>query len=136
MSASDPSARRIHLTSAVVVLATFIAGAAAGIGVTRSFGPEHRGPRGGPVHMRPPWLDVLNLTAEQQPAAQKIFDKHHEAMQAIIKESFPRVQAINETMESELKSVLTPEQQARLEEIKKLRPPMGGMPMGPPPPPQ
>ncbi len=101
--------------------------------------------------MRPPWLESLELTAEQQPAAQAIFDRHHTAMQAIIKESFPRVQAINETMENELRTLLTAEQVKRLEEMKRQRP-MGLMrpdgpgrgpperpgpppPGGPPPPP-
>ena len=83
--------------------------------------------------MRPPWLEDLKLTDEQQPAAQKIFDKYHAAMEQMVKESFPRVQAINETMENELRSVLTPEQLARLGEIKKHRPPMGGPHHGPPP---
>ncbi len=123
----QPTARRIHLTSALVVLATFIAGAAAGMGVSASFrhhphGPGPGGP-GGP--RRPPWLEELNLTAEQQPVAQKIFDKHHEAMEALIKEGFPKVQAINEAMENELRGILTPEQMTRLAEIKKHRP-MGG----------
>lgn len=141
METAEPSGRKIHLASGLVVLGVFLAGAVAGAGVLVALAPDPR-PPGPPI---PAYLAELGLSPEQQKVAVQSFEKHRGEIEAIFQEAFPRVRAINEQMESELRAVLSPEQLKRLEELKARRPAgpppgFGGPPMpqgaeGSPPPP-
>jgi Spy/CpxP family protein refolding chaperone len=124
---------RIHVASAAIVLGAFLAGAAAGAGVHAWLVPPERPrrgppPGGPPPRGLPPYLRELDLTPEQERAAQAIFERHRAAIDAVMRESMPRVQAIDEKVEEELAAILRPEQKAQLAELRKRRPP-------PPPPP-
>lgn len=127
--------RRVQWGPAFVLLGIFLAGAIAGGGVVVWLGPPLP-----PAPPRvPPHLMALGLSAEQEKKAQEIFERHRAELEAIVKESFPRVRAINDEMERELTAVLTPDQVKRLERLKAERPPdpFGRPPppgMGPPPP--
>lgn len=136
---ADPSTRRVHLWSGLVVLLVFLAGGAAGAGLMAALHPGPRfppPPRGGWL---PPYLNELQLTEDQKTRARAIFDKHHSAVEATVRETFPRIRAAQEQMERELRAVLTEGQAKKLEEIQARRPPGGpgsdphGPPFGPPP---
>ena len=140
------SARRLHLMSGLIMLGTFLAGGVAGAGLYATLKPEHGPGRGGP-RRGPQFLEELDLTADQQTKAKAIFEKHHTAVEAVMSESFPKVRAINDAMDEELKAILTPAQVTKFEELKKRRPrpgergfgpggpggPFGGPPHGPSP---
>lgn len=131
--AADSTPRRIHLLSAVIVLATFLAGAVAGVGLYRFAGPAHRrGPPGeGPP--LPPHLAGLGLSPQQARQAAQILERHRPALDAVLRESYPRVRAIVEEMHAETRAILTPEQQKRFDELDSRPPPWGGPGDGPPP---
>lgn len=117
--------------SAVLVLAlTFLAGAGTGAGLLASFGPPRRAHHG-PGRLPPPF-EELGLSAEQRRQATELFDRYRPRFEAVFAESGPKVRALREEIDAELLPILTEEQRARFEELKKQRPPPG---FGPPPPP-
>ncbi|MCA9596003.1 MAG: periplasmic heavy metal sensor [Myxococcales bacterium] len=142
---SEP--RNIRLMSALLLVGTFAAGTVTGAGIQRYFGrpppPPHH-PRGGPPMFGPLPLEQLDLSSEQQTKIRAIVEKHRPELEKILKESFPKVRAVNDEVEKELRTVLTAEQQKKLDELKRHRPPPPpggpppggfGPPGGPPPPP-
>jgi hypothetical protein len=80
----------------------------------------------------PPEWGYLNLTAEQNTRARAIADRHRPEMDAAIRSIFPQLGAIDRQMEMELRTMLTPEQAASLDQMKARRPP-GFVPGRPPP---
>ena len=145
MQPADASPVRLHLASGLVVLAIFLAGALSGAGLYRALAQPGRPPppprEGPPPRGAPPWLRELDLTAEQETQARAILDKHRPALEAILHQQFPRVRAIEDQVQSELRALLSPAQQKRLDEIRARRPgplrPDGPRPLhwdGPPPP--
>ena len=133
MPTADPTPRTIHLLSAVIVLAAFLAGAAAGVGFYRWAGPERRPgpPRGAPSPL-PPHLAGLGLSAEQAAQAERIVERHRPALDAVLRESYPRMQAIVGQMHAEVRAILTPEQRRRFDDLVSRAPPWAG-PGGPAP---
>jgi hypothetical protein len=133
MASNESSPRTIRLLTAVLLVATFAAGTVAGAGLCRWLGPG-RPPPPPPMVAGIP-LGELGLSEEQQHKALAIMERHRPELDAILRETFPKVRAINERMERELAEVLTAEQRARLERMKSERPPPPpGPPGGPPPP--
>jgi Spy/CpxP family protein refolding chaperone len=122
---AEPSPRRVQLLAAVVLLITFALGTATGAALLRHFEPQ-RGHR-----MPPPPMLVreLNLSAEQDAKVREIFERFRPRFDAVVRETFPRVRAINAEMDKEIRAVLTPEQQKRFDELK-ARAPQGGAPGG------
>lgn len=132
---TEPSPRQIRLLTALLLFGTFLSGAVAGTGLVRWMGmppPPHH------VPFLPGPPGALKLTPDQEAKARHITEHYRPQLEAILRASFPKVQAINEQMESELRQILTPEQIKVLDDIKAHRPPMppgGPMPgAGPPSP--
>jgi hypothetical protein len=133
--AVDPgsSPRKIRLLTALLLVATFAAGTVTGAGICRFLGPPPPPPPPGFVGP----LAELGLTAGQQIQARGIQERHRHELDAIIRETFPRVRAIIDQMRREVREILTPAQRARLDEIEARQPPPPppGAPPGPPGPP-
>ncbi|HVP67695.1 MAG TPA: periplasmic heavy metal sensor [Anaeromyxobacteraceae bacterium] len=121
MTPAETSPRRIHLLSAVVVLGSFLAGAVAGVGFYRWATPHGPPPR--ERSALPPHFRDLGLTPEQEARAAAILERHRPEIDAVMRETYPRMQAIVERTHNELKEILTPAQRARFEEIERRRPP-------------
>jgi Spy/CpxP family protein refolding chaperone len=131
---SDP--RRIHLWTAVVLLAVFLAGGVTGAGLvwaTRPRDPRPAGPRPR-IDGLPGPLAELGLTPEQVAKARAVVESHRAELQAAVEESFPRVRAVQDRVDAELRALLTPEQAARFDEMRRRRPPLRGPGFGGPPP--
>jgi uncharacterized membrane protein len=138
---SDP--RRLHLWTALVLLAVFLAGGVTGAGLVwamRPHDPRPAAPRPR-VEGLPGPVAELGLTPEQTARARAIFESHRAELQAAIEESFPRVRAVQDRIDAEIRALLTPEQAARFDELRKRRPPLRlpgfdgpppGGPRGPP----
>jgi hypothetical protein len=126
---NERSPRQIRLLTALLLFGTFLFGAVAGAGFSRWNLMPPPPPRPAPFLPGPP--GALKLTPEQEAKARAITEHHRPQLEALLRANFPKVQAINEQMEKELRELLTPEQIAILDDMKAHRPPM---PPGPPPP--
>jgi len=129
---TERSPRQIRLLTALLLFGTFLFGAVAGVGLSHwNLRPPH------PSRPHPPFLPgppgALNLTPVQEAKAREITERYRPQLEAILRANFPKVQALNEQMERELRALLTPEQTKILDEMKAHRPPMppgGPMPAG------
>jgi Spy/CpxP family protein refolding chaperone len=143
---SDTSPRNVRLLTALLLVGTFAAGAVTGAGILRFMGPPGPPPPGlgGPPPMFGPLpLEQLGLSQDQQNEVHEILERHRPELETILRESFPKVRAVNDQVEREVRAVLTAEQRARLDELKRrgppppppgAPPPPPGFPGGPPPP--
>jgi len=122
MRPDDPSPFRIRLMTALVIVGTFVAGVAAGLGLARWIRPPERPP--------PPMglpLGELGLSPEQEAKARAIGERHRAELEAILRDTYPKVRAINEKLDAEVREILTPAQRRRLDEIEaRRRPPRPG----------
>lgn len=119
------SPRQIRLLTALLLLATFAVGVVTGAGILFLLGPPMPPPPPPPPFFAP--LAGLDLTPTQQRQARAIQERHRPELDALVREAFPRVRAINDQMRQELRAILTPAQRAKLDEMDARRPP-------PPPP--
>jgi len=140
---ADRTPRQIRLLTALLLFATFLMGAVAGVGLSKWIRmAQPLPPPPAPFLPGPP--GALKLTPEQEVKAREITERYRPQLEAIVREGFPRMKAINEKMEQELRELFSPEQRKLLDEMKAHRPrlppgvpmpggPMHGGPMGPPP---
>jgi Spy/CpxP family protein refolding chaperone len=119
----------MRLMTAVVLLAVFAAGFAAGAAFIRMRPPPFPPPG-------PPSLRGIDLTGTQRTDIDAIAHKYRPQMDAILRESFPRVRTLEEAMNKEIRALLTPDQQKRFDDNEAHRPPFpppgGPGPHGPP----
>ncbi len=129
---ADPTPRRLRLWTGLIVLAILLVGAATGAGAVHLFRPG--GPMGPPRHSEPPipppgaplppGLAGLDLTPEQEKTARALMEKRRPEMEAVLRETFPRFEAIRRQFEADLRPFLT-EAQARKLDAHKPEPPPG-----------
>ncbi len=110
---------RVQVLTAVIILGTFVSGAALGAGIYHMAGRRHHGPP-------PPWhhrmSDELALTSDQREKAKAIRERHHAALESILQEGYPKVRAENDKLDKELREILTPEQQKKFDELRAQHP--------------
>ena len=99
------------------------------------FGPGGPGGPGGPRRgMLPPPYGALDLSAEQRERIAGILEKSRPRSDSILRESLPKLEAVMESVRAEIRTVLTAEQQARLDSMphgdRRGRGGRGGFPMG------
>jgi uncharacterized membrane protein len=138
---ADPTPRRLRLWAGLIVLAIFLVGAATGAGAVHLFRPG--GPMGPPGHGGPPFppagaplppgLAGLDLTPEQERTARALMEKRRPEMEAILREAFPRFEAIRRQYEADLRPFLTEVQARKLDSQRPPPPPGRDGPGGPPP---
>jgi hypothetical protein len=124
--------RQIRLLTALLLFGTFVLGTLAGVGLSKWIRMPPTLPPPAPFLPGPP--GALKLTPEQESKARAITERYRPQLEAIVREGFPRVKAINEKMEKELREILTAEQCKVLDELKARRPPLppgGAMHGGP-----
>ena len=78
------------------------------------------------IHPPPPWqaerLHELDLTPEQEQKAEAILEKQRLGVEAVIKETFPRVRAVEEQAHREMRAILTDAQAKKFEEMSARHP--------------
>lgn len=79
-------------------------------------GPHHRGEWGNPLeHL----TKELNLTADQQAKLSPILDQAKPQIQQIHRDAMEKTRAVMENTTAQIRPLLTPEQQQKLDAIKK-----------------
>ena len=63
-------------------------------------------------------MTVLNLTVDQKAKVQPILDQAKPQLQAIREDAMAKAKAVFQNTDSQLKSILTPDQQKKLDEIQ------------------
>jgi hypothetical protein len=99
-----------------VLVFVFLAGAAAGVGLAPLVRPP---PREGV----PDILRELDLTPDQETEARRIIDAHGPEVEKVLADALPRLRAIHEQVERELRVILSDSQRRELDRLKASRPP-------------
>jgi Spy/CpxP family protein refolding chaperone len=128
MDRDNASVRGIHAMTALVIVGTFLSGALTGAGVYHWLSPHRSHGLHGPGGPRP--FGELNLSPEQDRKLKAIMDAHRPELEAVLRETFPKVRAVHERIDAELRKVLNPEQQKRFDQWKAEHPEHDGR-MGP-----
>lgn len=134
MTKISSSPRTVRLMTALVLLATFAAGTVTGGGLVHWFASDADPSR----HVGPPMLPLLelNLSEGQEKKVHAIFQRYRPKLEALLHETFPKVRAVNDQIERDVREVLTDEQRRILDHSKSMRhgPPLDGPPRDGPPP--
>ena len=111
--------RLITLTAAcATLLATTSIAAAQAPGFKGPHGRGHRGHRGNPLqHM----TRNLDLTAEQQAKIQPILEQSRPQLVAIRQEAMQKAKAVRDNTVTQIRPILTPEQQQKFDALQKAR---------------
>lgn len=110
-------ASRARAAGAALLLAAFVAGVAVGLAVERVMRPE--------PHVRaafgadmPRVLDRLELTVDQRARAEAIIERRAPRTEAMMLELADRLHAVSDSLDAELRAILTPQQRARLDSLR------------------
>jgi hypothetical protein len=109
----------IRAMTALVIIGTFLSGALTGAGVYHWFVPHRSHPL---HHPGAPPLAELGLNAEQESKAKAIMDAHRAELEAILHDTFPKVRAVHERIDNELRAILTVDQRQRFDRWKSEHP--------------
>lgn len=125
---TDTRKARAQRRAAAVLVATFLAGGAAGAGIEHArLGrrPEHFRPG---MHL-PPMFHELGLNEDQREKIFVVMERRRPEFEAVMSEMAPRMRAIGDSMDADLRPILTEAQQKKLAELRERPPPFG---FGPP----
>jgi hypothetical protein len=114
MSESHSPVHSGKLRGLVLLLVVFVAGAAAGIGVDRAAHPRQV------LRLKtgmPEILGRLGLSPAQRRAADSILVRSVPRAEAAMREMVPRLGAIADSLDAELRAILTPAQRVRLDSL-------------------
>jgi Spy/CpxP family protein refolding chaperone len=116
----------IKIKTTLIILFTFILGMVAGSFITQAFFKyrmEKVLAMGAPEGFIDHFERIIEPTSKQRESVRKILDKYGQQMFQMRQKSLKAFLALNQAMQKELKSILTPRQQKRLEERLLKRPP-------------
>jgi len=116
------SRRRLRLLTAGVLAATFGLGAITGGGICSWVAADRLDSARDDLPPGPWPLRQLDLSDEQRTRAHEIFERHRPELDAVLRKSFPLVRSIHETVDSEIRQLLTPEQRVQFDHLKEQRP--------------
>ena len=111
---------RARTLAAVVVVLTFAAGLTAGHALARA---QLRPPGPQTAILRPTWdpaslLDSLSLSPEQRVRAESLFAGSEPRTRAVLNDVSERLRAISDSIDVELRAMLTPDQRRRLDSLR------------------
>ena len=121
---ADALDHRPRLAAALVFLGVFAAGVATGLPLDRWLHPPMGppglcgppGPERDPDFLPRPY-DRLGLDRRQMDQARPIVDRHRREMEALIRETVPRLRALRTELEREMRPLLDPAQARRLDDM-------------------
>lgn len=138
---------KVWITAGAMLLSVFMAGILAGAAVIELDGPPRfgqggelrdgrgpgrdgpgrdggRGGRGGPggagmIRVLPPgFMEELGLTAEQQAQVDEVLARRRADSEAVLQEMLPRLRALVDSTNVEIRELLTPDQQAQFDAMR------------------
>lgn len=129
MANSEPSAWRIRFATLSVVLGLFVSGAVTGAALYRwarldACTESGLPPRPGPWEL----FGSLNMSDEQQQKVRAIFDRYKPDLDNALRETYPKVRAIQERIDADVVKVLTDEQRKKFDNARKHHEPPPGLP--------
>lgn len=117
---------RVRLASVGLLIGAFALGAVAGGFAMRTYQQEHlaRELSGPPGHARMRFrMDALarqlGLSADQRTRIWKVIESHEGERRQLLHKCDPDFRALRKKIDGEIRAVLTPDQRARFEELKK-----------------
>jgi hypothetical protein len=105
------------ITAALIALA-FAAGAGIGVAVDRGLAPAPT-VQARVIRDMSVVLDSLGLSAEQRVQAQAIVEASAPRTEEAMREAADRLRSVAESVDTELRAILTPEQRIRLDELRR-----------------
>lgn len=144
MTTNNPSPWRVRLGAIALLLAVFSTGAVAGVaGYRWILADGKRDDMPAPPEELGFRLRPLALTDAQETQVRSIFERYRPELDSVLRETFPRVRAVQERIDADIVKVLTEEQRRKFLESAKRRKPhhfrppheRGGFPAPPHPPP-
>ena len=110
--------RRSRILTAAWVTLAFAAGVVVGIVADRMLPPEPT-VRTRVVREMAGMLDGLGLTPDQRVRAESILEASAPRSEAALREAAGRLQDVADSVDAQLRAILTPEQQTRLDRIRR-----------------
>ena len=112
-----PSPRARRARAAALLAAVFAAGALAGAAVDRALAPRPTirtriGTSAGGA------LDSLGLTPEQRRRVDAALERGRPRIEAAMSDMLPRLRAVSDSIDAEVRAILTAEQRARLDALR------------------
>jgi Spy/CpxP family protein refolding chaperone len=137
MKQSVESLGRIRLQGVALLAVTLVVGVLAGMAGERYRATRREPPRPFPpaVGELPAPYRQLDLSDDQRARILEILERRHASTDSVLREVVPKLRAVTDSVQQEIRAVLTPEQRAKLdEEFGGFVPPaLGpGVPGGPP----
>lgn len=121
MSPSEPSPKTIRRMTALLLLATFAAGTVTGGALVHWFVVRASLSSHFPGAMGPaPW-ENLDLSVSQRDKISEILERYRPKLDAILGETFPKVQTVIAQVDGEIREILTPEQRSKFDQAKAQR---------------
>jgi len=102
----------------VLLAVTFIAGLIAGIALDKRYEPHLRSRQAVLAFPTASVLDQLLLTPAQQVRADSITNQREPRSEAVMQQTTAHLDAISDSIDNELLSILTPSQRARLDSLR------------------
>jgi hypothetical protein len=109
------------IVAAVTVLGVFVAGVVVGFSVDRMTQPKKilKTYIAGDI---PGMLEKLDLTSAQRTRANEILERQSPAAEAVLRSTAERLRLIADSLDAELRAILTPAQRARMDSLRPARP--------------
>lgn len=125
MSDNDKRPLGLRLSAVALLLGIFAAGAFTGAGIYH-WAVRGHGPMGPPGVFGPRGMHrELGLTDAQAKQVDAIMEKYHPELEAVMRESFPRLRSVGDKIDAEIRPLLNDEQRRRFDEMKLHRPAPG-----------
>jgi len=113
----DPTPRRARSLTAAWIVLGFAAGAVVGVAADRWLAPAPvLGTR--VIRDMSTVLDGLGLTPDQRASAEAILERSAPRSEDAMREAAGRLQVVADSLDAELRAILTPEQRTRLDELR------------------
>lgn len=126
MKEAMESLGRVRVQGILLLAIAFVIGGIAGVLVDRAKRSRDHRPRfervekrmGGPGEF-PGFFGKLDLTDEQREKIRAIFEAHRPVIDSLMGETMPRIRALRDSAEAEIRLVLTAEQLEKFEKLSK-----------------